>query len=136
VFPDRVQRLLTVYAAAMAAGVVGVQIVIAVQDQRITLLSTAALAAVAIGYGIFLITHRRTLHRVRYASLTADLIGYVLVNGSYWLHAGYLWATGQGSAVDAPWYGMLFGMGATWGLGLGIHCWASIRGHGFEDALI
>ncbi len=66
----------------------------------------------------------------------AVAVGYVLVVGSYWLHAIWLWTTGRGAIVDADWYGVLFGLGLFWGLGLAIHTVVNLRTNGFEDTAI
>lgn len=129
-------RRLTWFAAAMVAGVSAVHLVVAMSDYQITLLAQLALAVVAVGYFVFYRANYLSLRRVRYGRLTAHVIGFVIVNGSYWLHAAYLWGSGQGSVVNADWYGLLFGMGLFWGLGLTIHAVATIAGKGFEDAVV
>lgn len=124
------------YAAAMIVGVSVVQAIIATHGHRITLVSTLALAVVALGYLAFNMATHQWLRRVRYGRLTVHAVGYVIVNGSYWLHATWLWTTGRGAVVDADWYGSLFGMGLFWGLGLTIHTIANLRTDGFEEAFI
>ncbi len=131
-----VRKRLAAYAVAMLAGVSAVHVVIILSDQQITLASQLALVVVAIGYFAFYWANYRPLQRVRFGHLITHAIGYVIVNGSYWVHAAYLWASGQGSVIDSAWYGLLFGMGLCWGLGLAIHARATFAGQGFEDAVV
>lgn len=135
-FVPHVMRQVAVFAAAMVAGVAVVHGIIVAQGQRITPISQLALGVVAIGYLVFFVTHYLELRRVRFALLGAHAVGYLIVNGSFWLHASYLWASGQGDRVDSAWFGTLFGMSICWGLGLAIHAWRSAQGGGFEDAAV
>ena len=135
-FTPTIRHRLLLFAVAMIVAMGAVHTLIAANDNRITLLAKLALAAVAVGYFAFYRANYLLLRRVRYGLLAAHSTGFVIVNGSYWAHAGYLWTSGQGEAVNADWYGLLFGMGAVWGLGLTIHAIAARAGRGFDDAIV
>ncbi len=135
-FPESIRRQIAGFAGAMMAGVVVVHGLIAAQGQRVTPLTQLALGVVALGYLAFFITRHREFRRVRFALLSSHAIGYLIVNGSFWLHASYLWATGQGERVDSAWYGLLFGMSICWGAGLAVHALLTAHRRGFEDAAV
>ena len=135
-FAPDIRRQIAVFAGAMLVGVAVVHALVVAQGQRITPLTQLALGVVAAGYLAFFVTHYLEFRRVRFALESSHAIGYVIVNGSYWLHATYLWATGQGDRIDSAWYGLLFGMSICWGAGLAVHAWRSAHRGGFEDAAV
>lgn len=135
-FTSLIRRQLTIFGGAMLVGVAVVHGLIAVQGQRITLLSQLALGVVALGYLAFFSTHYLELRRSRFALLSAHAIGYVIVNSSYWIHAGYLWTSGQGGRIDSAWYGSLLGMSICWGAGLAFHAWHTTHRDGFDGAAV
>ncbi len=135
-FTSTIRHRLLLFTGTMIVSMGAVHTLIAANNNRITLTAQLALAAVAVGYFAFYRANYLALRRVRYGLLAAHATAYVIVNGSYWAHATYLWTSGQGEAVNADWYGLLFGMGALWGLGLTIHAIAAHAGRGFDDAVV
>lgn len=133
---SRIRRIILRYSIGLAAGAGVVQTIIAAQGHRITLVSTLALFGVGLCYLWANLTGRRTLMRVHYGTFISHFIGYVVIVGSYWLHAGYLMATGRAETLDTSWYGVLLGMGVGWGIGLLVHAAGALSSQGYEDATI
>lgn len=122
--------------AIVAGGVMATHVAIVLQDHKVTILAFLALAVVAIAYYVQTYRFRIVFRRVRHGSFLAHLSGYVIVVGSFYLHAGYLLASNQRDLIDANWYGLLFGMGLFWGLGLVTHAAGTFMTKGFEDVQI
>lgn len=125
------------FALFMLGGVTCVQLFIAfVAENQITLGSYLLLAAVAIYYASFLYRQRKPLRMRAYSEYVAHLYGFILVNGSYWFHAGLLVLAGNQDLIDGSWSAVLFGMSLFWGVGLLIHTFGALVTKGHENVHI
>lgn len=61
------------------------------------------------------------------------MLTYLLVNASYWLHAGLLAVTGNSNALDPSWQGALFAMSLIGGAGLLVHTVGTLLSKGYEN---
>lgn len=95
--------------------------------------SMLLLSLVALYMAWFLWWQRRALRQRAYAGYLLHVLTYLIVNGSYWLHAGLLFASGNGNLVDAAWQSALFGMSLIWGAGLLLHTLGTLLSKGYED---
>ncbi|WGW13014.1 2TM domain-containing protein [Saxibacter everestensis] len=123
-----------VYVAGVIAGLIATHAVIAFADDgRITVRSTLLLAVVACFIAGFYLVRRPAIRQRRYAYYFLHVMAFLLVNGSYWLHAGILSLDGRADVVAATWSGALYAMATFWGIGLLIHTLGAFLSKGFED---
>lgn len=122
------------YTLVIASGVLVVQLYIAlIAHNSVDVWSMLLLSIVALYMAWFLWWQRRALRQRAYAGYLLHVLTYLIVNGSYWLHAALLFASGNGNLVDAAWQGALFGMSLIWGAGLLLHPLGTLLSKGYED---
>lgn len=123
------------YALIVAGGVLVVHLYMALAvDNGIDIWSMLLLALVALYMVWFQWSQRRALRQRAYAGYLVHVLTYLLVNGSYWLHAGLLVATGNGDRINTvAWQGALFGMALGWGAVLLLHTLGTLLSKGYED---
>ena len=125
------------YALTITGGVLVVQLYIALlAHNRVDIWSMLLLALVALYMAWFLWWERRALRQRAYSGYLLHVLTYLLVNGSFWLHAGLLIVTGNGNSIDATWQGALFGMPLVWGAGLLLHTLGTLLSKGYEDVTV
>lgn len=133
---------LQLYALAVTAASLLVQLVLAATGSRIGVLAAGLTTAIALGYAAFLLRDRGTLGRVRFGLLAAHVVTFAAVNAGYLIHFFLLAATGSPAietstadgefVMDPAWFGVVVGMPAFWSLGLLLHSLGAILGRGFE----
>jgi hypothetical protein len=122
------------YALLVAGGVAATHLYMALLvDSRVDIWSMLLLSVVALYMVWFQWSQRRALRQRAYTPYLVHVLTYLLVNGSYWLHAALLVATGNGDRVDTAWQGALFGMSLIWGVGLLLHTLGTLVSKGYED---
>lgn len=125
------------YAVAVAGGLLVVHLYIAVfAENRVDKWSMLLLGVVALYVAWFQWSRRRQLRQRAYGRYLLHVLTYLLVNGSYWLHAGLLAAAGNSNALDSSWQGALFGMSLIWGVGLLVHTLGALLSKGYENVSV
>jgi hypothetical protein len=127
-------RALWRFFVTLALGATVLQLYIAlVAANEITIGAYLVLAAIGLYYFLFRASHATQLRQRPFGDYFAHVGGYIVINGSFWIHAALLVATGNRELIDSNWAGLLFGMSVLWGIGVLLHTIGAVLDKGYEN---
>lgn len=140
--PVNSTKTLLPFAAALVAGMIIVQIVIALTSGNPGLLGGLLTAVIALGGFFWQWRNIKKITKIRFGKAIIHALTFVVITTSFNLHALIHFTIASGSADPASlateffstsWFGATLCMSALWGVGLAASLIGAIAQRGWED---